>query len=274
MGVGAFSLRFIPEAYDVQNIFIATTGLFTNTSQNGPYRGAGRPEAAYFTERLLEHAARAIGMDGAEIRRRNLIAPDKLPYSTPTFWTYDSGEFGRLLDKCVESSDPKGFAARRKDSEKHGKLRGRAVSYYIEFGGIFNDRMDLQVRSRRHHHDLRRHPFARAGPRRDRVRPDRPRPARPAVRRDRLRPGRHRQDRDGPAPGTYGARSAQSSAAARSSSPADGIIEKGKGMASALMEADTADIEFKEGRYRVAGTDKVGRAHRRRQGASTRRWAR
>ena len=144
MVVGAFSLRFIPEAYDVQNIFVSTTGLFTNTSQNGPYRGAGRPEAAYFTERLIEHAARQIGMDGAEIRRRNLIPPGKIPYATPTFWTYDSGEFVRLLEMCVEASDPKGFAARRKASEKAGKLRGRAVSYYIEFGGIFNERMDLR----------------------------------------------------------------------------------------------------------------------------------
>jgi aerobic carbon-monoxide dehydrogenase large subunit len=73
MVVGAFSLRFMPAAYDVQNIHVATQGLFTNTSQNGPYRGAGRPEAAYFIERLIEHAARQIGMDPAEIRRRNLI---------------------------------------------------------------------------------------------------------------------------------------------------------------------------------------------------------
>src|SRR5262249_10320226 len=118
--------------------------LFTNTSQNGPYRGAGRPEAAYFTERLIEQAARQIGIDSAEIRRRNLIPPAKMPYSTPTLWTYDSGEFGPLPAKCVEARDWGSYAARRKDSEKRGRLRGRAVSYYIEFGGIFNDRMDLR----------------------------------------------------------------------------------------------------------------------------------
>src|SRR4029077_20103429 len=111
-------LRFIPEAYDVQNIFVTTTGLFTNTSQNGPYRGAGRPEAAYFTERLIEHAARQIGMDGAEIRRRNLIPPGKIPYATPTFWTYDSGAIGPLLERFGEGSDPKSFAAPRKAMEK------------------------------------------------------------------------------------------------------------------------------------------------------------
>ena len=123
---------------------LMSQGLFPNTSQSGPYRGAGRPEAAYFMERLIEHAANEIGMDPAEIRRRNLIPPNKLPYATPTLWNYDSGEFVRLLDKCIENSDWNGYPARKRASEKDGKLRGRAVSYYIEFGGIFNERMDLR----------------------------------------------------------------------------------------------------------------------------------
>src|SRR5580700_7470297 len=144
LAAGAFSLRFVPQAYDIQTMHIMSQGLFTNTSQSGPYRGAGRPEAAYFMERLIEHAAHVIGIDPVEIRRRNLIAPSKLPYTTPTHWVYDSGEFGRLMDKCIEVSDPKGYAARKKASEKTGKLRGRAVSFYIEFGGIFNERMDLR----------------------------------------------------------------------------------------------------------------------------------
>jgi carbon-monoxide dehydrogenase large subunit len=252
MVVGAFSLRFIPAAYDVQNIFISTTGLFTNTSQNGPYRGAGRPEALYFTERLIEHAAREIGMDPAEIRRRNLIAPDKIPYKTPTMWTYDSGEFGRLLEKCVEASDVPGFAARRKASEQAGKLRGRAVSYYIEFGGIFNERMDLRfdpggsltIMAGTHSHgqghatvfaqlvhDILGVPF-------DQIR---------FVQGDTAQVAFGR--------GTYGARSAMVGGNALKVA-ADIIIDKGKGMASALMEADVADLEFKDGSYRVAGTDK------------------
>jgi len=252
MVVGAFSLRFMPEAYDVQNIFISTTGLFTNTSQNGPYRGAGRPEAAYFTERLIEAAARQIGIDPAEIRRRNLIPPAKLPYSTPTMWTYDSGEFGRLLDKCVETSDWNGFAARRKASEKNGKLRGRAVSYYIEFGGIFNDRMDLKfdpggsltIFAGTHSHgqghatvfaqivhDMLGVPF-------EDIR---------FVQGDTAQVAMGR--------GTYGARSAVVGGSALKLA-ADAIIDKGKPLASAMMEADVADLEFKEGHYRVAGTDK------------------
>jgi aerobic carbon-monoxide dehydrogenase large subunit len=95
-------------------------------------------------ERLIEHAAHVIGMDAAEIRRRNLIPTAKLPYTTPTHWVYDSGEFTRLMDRCIELGDPEGFAARKKATEKRGKLRGRAVSFYIEFGGIFNERMDLR----------------------------------------------------------------------------------------------------------------------------------
>ncbi len=108
LAAGAFSLRFVPQAYDIQTMHIMSQGLFTNTSQSGPYRGAGRPEAAYFMERLIERAAHVIGMDAAEIRRRNLIAPDKLPYTTPTHWVYDSGEFQRLMDKCIEFERPEG----------------------------------------------------------------------------------------------------------------------------------------------------------------------
>src|ERR1041384_6653057 len=81
---GAMSIRFVPAAYDIQNMHIMSQGLFTNTSHSGPYRGAGRPEAAYFMERLIEHAARQIGMEPAEIRRKNLIPTAKLPYTTPT----------------------------------------------------------------------------------------------------------------------------------------------------------------------------------------------
>src|SRR6201989_3324193 len=88
LAAGAFSIRFVPAAYDIQTMHIMSQGLFTNTSQSGPYRGAGRPEAAYFMERLIEHAANVTGMDPAEIRRRNLIPPNKLPYATPTLWNY------------------------------------------------------------------------------------------------------------------------------------------------------------------------------------------
>ena len=84
------------------------------------------------------------GIDRVELRRRNLIRPEALPYHTPTHHNYDSGEFEKLMDKCLTLADWKGFAARRKESERRGKLRGRAVTPYIELGGVFNERMEIR----------------------------------------------------------------------------------------------------------------------------------
>ena len=250
---GLFSLRFIPEAYDVQTMHIVCKGLFTNTPQAGPYRGAGRPEAAYFTERMVEHAAREIGIDPAEIRRRNLIAPDKFPYNTPTLYTYDSGEFVRVLDRCVDMADWKGYEKRRKASEKNGKLRGRSVCYYIEFGGIFNDRMDIRfdpggtvtILGGTHSHGQGHatvfaqlvHEFL-------------------GVPFEQIR---YVQGDTAQVPfgrGTYGARSAVVGGSALKRA-ADAIIDKAKPMAAAMMEADAGDIEFTDGLFQVAGTDKA-----------------
>jgi len=250
---GLFSLRFIPEAYDVQTIHIVCRGIFTNTPQAGPYRGAGRPEAAYFTERLVEHAAKQIGMDVAEIRRVNLIAPDKFPYNTPTLYTYDSGEFARLLDKCVEMADWKGYGKRKRESEKNGKLRGRSVCYYIEFGGIFNDRMDIRfdpggavtILGGTHSHG-QGHATVFAQCVHDWL----------GVPFEKIRYVQGDTAQVGFGRGTYGARSAVVGGSALKRA-ADGIIEKAKPLAAAMMEADAGDIEFADGNFKVAGTDKA-----------------
>jgi aerobic carbon-monoxide dehydrogenase large subunit len=253
LAAGAFSIRFVPAAYDIQTMHLMSQGVFTNTSQSGPYRGAGRPEAAYFMERLIEHAARQIGMDAAEIRRRNLIPTSKLPYTTPTHWVYDSGEFVRLMDQCIENSDLKGYAARQRESKKKGLLRGRAVSFYIEFGGIFNDRMELKfdpsgaltIYGGTHSHGQGHatvfaqlvHEFL--GVPFESIRYVQGDTAQVAI-------GR----------GTYGARSAVvgGSALKRAS---DNMIEKAKQLAAAMLEADAGDLEFKDGQFRVTGTDKT-----------------
>ena len=253
MVTGLFSMRFIPEAYDVQTVHLVCKGLFTNTPQAGPYRGAGRPEAAYFTERMIEHAAKQIGMEVDEIRRVNLIPPSKFPYNTPTWYTYDSGEFVRLLDKCMDMADWKGYEKRRKASEKAGKLRGHSVCYYIEFGGIFNDRMDIRfdpggnvtVFGGTHSHgqghatvfaqlvhEFLGVPFE-------------------SIRYVQGDTGQVQFGR-----GTYGARSAVVGGSSLKYA-ADAIIAKAKPMAAAMMEADTGDIEFKDGTFKVAGTDKA-----------------
>jgi aerobic carbon-monoxide dehydrogenase large subunit len=252
LAAGAFSIRFVPEAYDIQTMHLMSQGVFTNTSFSGPYRGAGRPEAAYFMERLIEHAAREIGMDPAEIRRKNLIPAAKLPYTTPTHWVYDSGEFVKLMDTCIALSDPKGYAARARETKKKGLLRGRAVSYYIEFGGIFNERMDLRfdpsgaltVYGGTHSHGQGHatvfaqlaHEFL--GVPFEHIKYVQGDTAQVAI-------GR----------GTYAARSATVGGNALRAAALE-LIEKGKKLAAAMMEADAADIEFKDGEYQVTGTDK------------------
>ncbi len=139
-----FALRFVPGVYDVPAFHGVNVGVFTNTSPTGPYRGAGRPEATYVCERLLDEAAVQLGLDPAEIRRRNFIRPSQLPYATQTGFIYDSGDFPGLLEQCLALSDTAGFEARRREAASRGQLRGRGIGFFIEQGGIFNDQMTLR----------------------------------------------------------------------------------------------------------------------------------
>ncbi len=109
--------------------------VLTNTLPVGPYRGAGRPEAAYFLERLVDLAALKLNMDPIEIRRRNLIPKSAMPYKAPNGVTYDSGDFASVLDKALTMYDDKGYAARKAETEKKGRLRGRSIITYLEVGG-------------------------------------------------------------------------------------------------------------------------------------------
>jgi len=139
-----FSMRFVPSVYDVKAYHGLNVGVFTNTSPTGPYRGAGRPEATFLIERLLDVAAIELAVDPVSLRRRNLIKPTDLPYSTTTGFVYDSGDFEALLDRCLRLSDADSYAARRADSEGRGLLRGRGTILFIEQGGVFNDQMSLR----------------------------------------------------------------------------------------------------------------------------------
>ncbi len=114
---------------------VSVKAMFTNTSPVGPYRGAGRPEANYYIERLLDTAAREMGIDPAEIRRRNHIQPDAFPYKTPAGTTYDSGDFPTILEKALAAADWDGFSVRKKASAERGKLRGRGIGQYLEVTG-------------------------------------------------------------------------------------------------------------------------------------------
>ena len=106
--------------------------VFTNTTPVGAYRGAGRPEGNYYMERLVDTAAREMGIDRVELRRRNHIRPEQMPVHAPSGMVYDSGDFPALLEEALAAADWDGFAARRAESRRRGKLRGRGIGQYLE----------------------------------------------------------------------------------------------------------------------------------------------
>ena len=120
--------------YDIANIYCNVRAVYTNTAPVDAYRGAGRPEACYLVERIMETAARELGVDPAELRRINFIR--QFPHETPVIMTYDAGDFAGNLDQALEAADYKGFPARRAEAAKRGKLRGIGLASYIEACGI------------------------------------------------------------------------------------------------------------------------------------------
>ena len=248
-----FSLMLIPSVYDVQAVELSTQAVFTNTAPTSVYRGAGRPEAIYLIERLIDRAAQVSGIDRVEIRRRNLIAPSALPYHTATHHNYDSGEFARVMDNCLDIAEWTEFEARRAVSRRNGKLRGRAVTPYIELGGVFNERMELRfdpsgmvsiVAGTHSHGQGHETAFAQLVSEWLGV----PFEAIQYIQGDTAQVAFGR--------GTFAARSSMVGGAALRGA-ADAIIERAKGMAGALMEAAMNDIEFRDGKFTVVGTDKA-----------------
>jgi carbon-monoxide dehydrogenase large subunit len=122
--------RVMMGTYDVQTAFLHVKGVFTNTTQVDAYRGAGRPEAIYALERMMDYAARELGVDAWDLRRKNFIR--SFPYTSVTGETYDVGDFPRVLARVEALSDRKGLAARKAASKAKGKLRGQGLCYYIE----------------------------------------------------------------------------------------------------------------------------------------------
>lgn len=122
----------IAGTYRIGAIGATITGVFTNTMTNAPYRGAGRPEATYVTERLIDLAAGDLGLDPFELRRRNLVPPSAMPYDTGFVFKYDCGEFEGILTDAARIADRAGFEGRRAASKRHGKLRGLGIAMPIE----------------------------------------------------------------------------------------------------------------------------------------------
>ena len=133
--------------YDIRTIDIGIKAVLTHTLPTGPYRGAGRPEAIYLIERLLDEASRATGIDRVELRRRNMIEPGQMPYTNAMDKTYDSGRFAHVMDRALALAGWSGFAARAAESQRRGRLRGQGLATFLEWTGadVFEETVDVTV---------------------------------------------------------------------------------------------------------------------------------
>jgi carbon-monoxide dehydrogenase large subunit len=248
------AVKNLISVYKTPVIDINTKCVFTNTSPIGPYRGAGRPEANYYIERLLETAAREMGIDRLEIRRRNQIQPEQIPYKAPSNMTYDSGDFPAVFEKAVAFSDWAGFAARKAESVGRGKLRGIGMSDYLEvtgppgkeMGGLRfeKDGTVTIITGTLDYGQGHLTPFAQVLHQRTGI----------PFNRIRLLQGDSDELLVGG--GTGGSKSMMSSGGAIIEA-ADVMIENGKQIAAHVLEAAVADIEFADGHFSIAGTDRV-----------------
>ncbi len=244
----------LPSLYRTPVVAIRTRCAFTNTVPIGPYRGAGRPEANYVMERLVDTAARETGHDPVELRHRNLIPQGAMPWTAASGLDYDSGDFAAVLEDGLAKADWAGFPERRRQSEARGRLRGRGLACYLEvtapsnpeMGGIrFEDDGRVTViTGTLDYGQGHASPFAQVLASRlnvpfeliDLVQGDS----------DQLLVGG----------GTGGSRSIMSSGKAIVEASAE-VIDKGRRLAGHFLEAAAADIQFEAGEFRIAGTDRA-----------------
>ncbi|HZP93399.1 MAG TPA: xanthine dehydrogenase family protein molybdopterin-binding subunit, partial [Burkholderiales bacterium] len=250
--------------YTTPAIYCEVTAVFTNTAPVDAYRGAGRPEATYVVERLVETAARDMKMDPAEIRRRNFIT--QFPYQTPVALQYDTGNYHKTLDSVIRLADVAGFPARKAESARRGKLRGLGYSCYIEACGLAPSNVAGSLGARAglfEAGEIRVHPTGKVT----------------------VFTGSHSHGQGHETTfsqvvasrlgipvedveivhgdtgrvlfgmGTYGSRSLAVGGTAIVKA-LDKVVEKGRKIAAHLMEASEADVEFRDGIFKVVGTDK------------------
>jgi aerobic carbon-monoxide dehydrogenase large subunit len=253
MVVPLFAMRLAPGVYQVPAVHCIGKAVFTNTIPLAPYRGAGRPEATYLIEQLLDRAANVIGIDPIEIRRRNFIPSSAMPHKIQTGITYDSGDFVHVMDECLKVADWNGFAKRAVESKKNGKLRGRGIGYFLEEAAVFNDRMVLRfdpsgmltILAGTHSHG-QGHQTVYAQMVTEWL----------GVPFENVRFVQGDTDAVPIGRGSYGSRSMHVGGNALKKA-ADNIVEKAKPMAAMMMEAAAGDIEFKDGSFRIVGTDRA-----------------
>jgi carbon-monoxide dehydrogenase large subunit len=245
--------RCLPAMYDIRKIAFSTLCVFTNTAPMGPYRGAGRPEANYALDRVVEEAARITGIDTAKLRRKNLIPKSKIPYKTDVTTTYDSGDFPAIYAKAMEMADYANFNKRRREAARRKKLRGIGISCMLEHAGALptegallqfpgGDKliMGLGVQSTGQAHAtvLTRVLAERLGIERALV--------------------EHRHGDSAleiPGFASVGSRSAQAASHALMRS-SEVMLAKGKKVAAMMLEAAEDDIQYANGNFSVVGTDR------------------
>jgi carbon-monoxide dehydrogenase large subunit len=245
--------RCLPSMYDITHVDISSRCVFTNTVPTSPYRGAGRPEANYVLERLVDEAARVIGIDPVKLRRRNLIRASAMPYKTATGATYDSGDFEAVLDRAVALADYGGFKQRKRESARRGKYRGIGISCMLEhaggaplesasmlFPGDGGAVLALNVQSTGQGHASI---FPRLAAERLGI------PAAKVCHRH----GDSELELAGMA--SVGSRSAMTAGSA-TVKVIDTMLAKAKTVAAHVLEASEADIAYDRGRFEVVGTDR------------------
>ena len=239
--------------YRTPALYARVRGVFTNTAPTEVYRGAGRPEVVHLVERLVDVAAHDLGVDPIELRRRNTITPDELPFATPLGLTYDSGRYEETLDAGLARADHAGFAGRRAESAERGRLRGFGVANFVErCGHGVSDSAELRIEadggatvlsgaiSNGQGHETA---FAQIAGDLLGIEPDRVRVIQGDT--DAVREGQ----------GTGGSRSIPLGGACLTFAARD-IIDAAKPLAAAALEAAAEDIVFEDGRFVIAGTDR------------------
>ncbi len=241
-----------PGTYHVPVIHALVRAVYTNTSLLGPYRGSGKPEATYVLERLVEQAAREMGIDIIEMRRKNLIAADAMPYQTPGGYIYDTGDFEPVLDKALALADWDGFPDRRTATEALGLKRGIGMSLHCQRAGTFSERMEIRIgqdgsaalhvgtMSTGQGHETM---FAQMVS------------GWLGLKIDDIRVFQGDTDKVLFGRGTFAQRSMSTGGSALRKA-ADEVIEKGKRFAAWILEASDEDIDFADGVFSVAGTDR------------------
>ena len=239
--------------YTTPAIYVEVAGVFSNTSCNGPYRGSGRPEAAYILERVIDNAAREMKIDRAELRRRNTIPASAMPFRTGLVFTYDCGDFAANLERGLELSGYATFEARRAESARRGRLRGIGIGNVIEqtsqsFGETVQVRFDPaggvtvvpgSISHGQGHETMYKILVS----------------ARLGIDADSIRVARNDTDVAADGGGTFASRTAVLGGSAVTLAM-DKIIDKGRRIAAHILEVAAADVEFKEAAFRVAGTDR------------------